>query len=260
MSTTTAITYLGHATVLIEMDGLRLLTDPALTSRIAHLRRVTAAAEPATYQDIDAVLISHLHADHLDLRSLRLLDVSIRVLAPVGSAHLLSKLGLKQVDEFRIGEVIRLGALSIRSTHAEHRGFRYPFGPDGDAMGFLIKGSQSIYFAGDTDLFNGMAEVEPELDVALLPVWGWGPTIGGGHLSPRTAAEALKLLRPRMTVPIHWGTYCPIGLEWLNPSFLSRPPKEFEKAANATAPDVRVHILAPGAGIELTGGIWNAHT
>ena len=73
-------------------------------------------------------------------------------------------------------------------------------------MGYLIRGSHQIYFAGDTDLFEGMATLAPDLEIALVPIWGWGPSLGPGHLDPRRAAEALRLLQPLLAVPIHWET------------------------------------------------------
>ena len=104
-----------------------------------------------------------------------------------------------------------------------------------------------MYFAGDTDLFPGMADIAPGLDVALLPIWGWGPTLGAGHLDPLRAAEALVMLRPRLAIPIHWGTYAPaVMLRAFRRSFLARPPHDFVRAARRLAPDVQVRVLAPG--------------
>ena len=73
----------------------------------------------------------------------------------------------------------------------------------------MVAGTASVFFAGDTDLFDEMSGLVPKLDLALLPIWGWGPTIGPGHLDPGRAAEALTLLAPRLAVPIHWGTLRP---------------------------------------------------
>ena len=80
-----------------------------------------------------------------------------------------------------------------------------------------------VYFAGDTDLFPGMEEAIGPTDLSLLPVWGWGPTLGEGHLDPRAAAEAARRLRPRVAVPIHWGTFFPMGLKRMRPDRLTGP-------------------------------------
>jgi L-ascorbate metabolism protein UlaG (beta-lactamase superfamily) len=89
------------------------------------------------------------------------------------------------------------------------------------------------------------------LDLALLPVWGWGPSLGEGHLDPRAAARALTLLRPRVAVPIHWGTYFPVPLGLRGHDRLEEPPREFATHAAAVAPDVEVRILEPGEGFDL---------
>ena len=239
------VTWLGHASVLLDLDGVRLLTDPLLTGRVAHLRRrVPAPAAPA---GVDVILLSHLHRDHVHLPSLRLVAGGALVLAPVGAARLLARCGAAAVIELAEEEQTRLGHLVVRAVHAEHDGGRGPGSPPGAALGYVVSGSQSVYFAGDTDLFPGMEGLAPSLDVALLPIWGWGPTLGPGHLDPLRAAEALALLQPRIAIPIHWGTYAP-ALTWpgTGDSFLTRPPAEFAREARRLAPQVQVRLLAPG--------------
>jgi L-ascorbate metabolism protein UlaG (beta-lactamase superfamily) len=109
-----------------------------------------------------------------------------------------------------------------------------------------------VYFPGDTGLYAGMASLAPALDVALLPIWGWGPSLGSGHLDPRAAAEAAALLRPRIAVPIHWGTYYPVqATRRERPAFLSEPPREFARAAAELAPDVDVRVLDVGGELAL---------
>ncbi len=112
-----------------------------------------------------------------------------------------------------------------------------------------MSGSLRIYFAGDTDLFDGMRELAGTLDVALLPVWGWGPRVGPGHLDPERAARAAGLLRPRVAVPIHWGTYASPRAWWRSDPRL--PAREFERFAAVHAPGVTVSILAPGQALTL---------
>jgi L-ascorbate metabolism protein UlaG (beta-lactamase superfamily) len=113
-------------------------------------------------------------------------------------------------------------------------------------VGYIIEGSHHIYFPGDTDLFDGMISLGKGLDAALLPVWGWGPTLGSGHLNPKRAAEALTLLRPSIAIPIHWGTFYPIGTGLLKKSYLSEPPNQFAHYAAQFAPEVEVRIVRPG--------------
>jgi L-ascorbate metabolism protein UlaG (beta-lactamase superfamily) len=246
----TRVTYVGHGTVLVAMDGTRILTDPLLRPRVAHLRR-RVRVDPEALRGIDAVLVSHAHYDHLDLPSLERLGRSTPVIVPKGLGALLRRRRFENVVEVEVGERLTIGAMSVESTYALHDGAR-GFGAEGPALGYVLEGSHRLYFAGDTDLFDGMAELG-RLDLALIPIWGWGPTLGGGaHLDPERAAEALTLLRPRIAVPIHWGTYHPLHLGLLDaPAFLAQPAVRFVEEAATRAPAVDVRVLEPGTSLEL---------
>jgi L-ascorbate metabolism protein UlaG (beta-lactamase superfamily) len=229
-----ALTYVGHATVVVEVDGQRIVTDPLLGARVWHLARKAPPAAPLG--DVDAALISHGHRDHLDLRSLAAIGRGTTVVVPRGIGWLLRRRGFERVEEVEAGDELRIGTLAVRATPALHggRGLR-----GGGAVGYTIRGSASVYFAGDTDLFDGLETIgHGGLDVALLPVWGWGPRVGSGHLDPERAAEAARLLRPRVAVPVHWGTYASPGGDASD-----EPARRF---AAACAGDVAVRILSPG--------------
>jgi len=251
------LTWLGHSTVLVDLDGVRLLTDPVLRSRVAHLRR-RERVDPAHYTNIDAVLVSHLHFDHLDLPSLERLGHGMQLVVPRGGGNLLRQRGFRRVAEVEPGEEVQIGALTVCPTYAEHKGTRLPFfGVSALTLGYTITGSSSIYFAGDTELFDGMEEIGRGLDIALVPIWGWGPTAGRGHLDPRRAAEALRLLRPHLAVPIHWGTYAPLVFGRLQTALLADPVTAFRRHAAELAPEVDVHVLGLGGTLhldEITGG------
>ena len=241
------LTFLGHSTVLVELAGLRILTDPVLFDRVLALRRVVAGIDPGLYANVDVALVSHLHLDHFDLRSLRLLGPDVHLVVPTGAGSLVRRAGFARVAEIGPGQRTRIGAVDITATPAAHGGFRPPFGPRAAAVGYRLEaGPASIYFAGDTDLFDGMAEIGHDLDVALLPVWGWGPSLGWGHLDPHRAAAALTLLRPRYVLPIHWGTLWPLGLGRVRPHRISQPPLEFAELAARTHPDGTVLVTPPG--------------
>jgi L-ascorbate metabolism protein UlaG (beta-lactamase superfamily) len=238
------VRFIGHATVLIELDGVRLLTDPLLRDRVAHLRR--ALPVERSLPKVDVVLVSHGHHDHLDVPSLRMLPAS-RVVAPRKLAAGLGEFDAEGVDE---GDEVEVGPLTIRATHAEHDGGRPPF-RTGTALGYAILGSRRVFFAADTELFEGMTGLVEDLDLAFVPIWGWGASLGRGkHLDPQTAAEAVRRLAPKVAVPIHWGTYRPFHRR-ASAGFLTEPAKAFARAAAEIAPDVDVRVLQPGETLEL---------
>lgn len=201
------------------------------------------------------MLISHLHLDHLDPRSLRELDKDTEVVVPAGARDVVRRLGFQQVYEVVAGDEIRSRGVRIAATHAEHPGRRRPQrlgGPEADTLGFVVEaGGRRVYFAGDTDAFPEMEEQIGQTDAALLPVWGWGPTLGAGHLDPQSAAQVAARLRPRVAVPIHWGTFFPVGLKRVRPDRLTEPPHEFARYAGELAPDVDVRVLEPGSSTDL---------
>ncbi len=252
------LTYVGHATVLLELDGCRIITDPLLRDRVAFLRRRQPLVQPERYRTVDAVLLSHMHRDHLDIASLRRLGAAVRILAPRGAARPLAQRGFHNVQELAPGDAAVVGALLVQATYAAHDG-THGFGPTSECIGFLIMGRRRIYFAGDTDLFPAMADLAsgpsfgaaPRLDVALLPIWGWWYTLRADHMDPPRAARALTLLRPRLAIPIHWGTLHPIGVGQFKPHFLTVPAETFEQLARELAPDVRICIVPPGSAVAL---------
>lgn len=239
----TAVTWLGHSTVLIETDGARLLTDPVLRRRVAHLTRRAPAVDARELGPLDAVLLSHVHRDHLDVPTLRTVPPSVPVVAPHGAGDLIGDGRL--VHELEPGEQLEIGGATVRATPAMHevrRRFRTV-----QALGFVAGG---VYFAGDTDLFAGMGALGP-VDTALLPVWGWGTSLGAGHMDPPAAAEAAALIEPRTAVPIHWGTYFPAHLGRHGHPLLRDPPHDFTREVGERSPGIRVVVPTVGERVAL---------
>jgi L-ascorbate metabolism protein UlaG (beta-lactamase superfamily) len=202
----------------------------------------------------DAILLSHAHHDHLDVPSLR--RFAATVYAPPAAADI-ARRACPDVVAVEPGGRVRIGGLEIAATEAVHDGRRLPVGPARDAVGFLVSGSARVYFAGDTDVFDGMRALSPNLDIALLPVWGWGPRVGPGHMDPEGAAKAAALLEPRVAVPIHWGTYAAPRVWWRpDPARFAR---EFAELAGSYAPGVAVKVLAPGASWSFAPALRNCN-
>jgi L-ascorbate metabolism protein UlaG (beta-lactamase superfamily) len=247
------LTWIGHSTALLELDGARLLTDPILVGRIAHIRRHGPAPGPEAGRNLDAVLLSHLHLDHLHLPSLRRIDGAVPLIAPRGAGSWLRRRGFADVRELSPGERLEVAGIGITGVPAHHPRRRFPaVGPVAEPLGFVLTGSRRIYFAGDTDFFGEMSDVGTGgLDLALLPVWGWGITLEDGHLDPEKAARAAAVLQPRLAVPIHWGTLFPIGRSRRFGHLLTEPPHDFKRQAARWAPNVEVRVLDPGDSLDL---------
>jgi L-ascorbate metabolism protein UlaG (beta-lactamase superfamily) len=244
----TRLTWLGHATVLIDLSGTLVLTDPVLRGRVAHLLR--AGPVPPMPANLDAVLLSHLHRDHADVPTLRRIEPRGPVIGPRGTAALMRRAGRAgDVLEVTVGDVVQITpGVHVHAVPARHDGRRSVIGGSpSEALGFVIDGGARIYFAGDTDLSDGMERIGADgLDVALLPVWGWGRHIGPGHLDPERAARAAARLGPRLAVPIHWGTYLPAGMRRRHGALLRIPGPAFAAHTAELAPDVRTAVPAPG--------------
>jgi L-ascorbate metabolism protein UlaG (beta-lactamase superfamily) len=243
------LTYVGHATTLLELVGARLLTDPLLGAGILHVRRRVPVPPVEDLGPLTAILISHAHRDHLDHRSLRRLPAECPLIAPRGCAAIARRGGARDVIELAEGDRVPVGEVIVEAVHADHDGRRNPVGRRIPALGYLLEGRVRVYFAGDTDLFPGMSDLAGRVDVALLPVGGWGPRVPAGHLDSDRAAEAVARIRPRLAVPIHWGTLRAWGAQrHLDPI---APARSFAQAVAGVAPATEVCILTPGQRLAL---------
>lgn len=249
------MTWWGHATVELQVAGVRLVTDPLLRKQIGFLRSAYDPPPGSLAWRTDVVLISHPHRDHLDLPSLARFAPGTRFLVPRGSGWLVRRVVRGPVTELDVGDTISVKGVQVRATHAEHDGRRGAGRTmertKGPALGFLVSGTSSIYFAGDTEIFPGMADIAPQLDLALLPISGWGLTLAPGHLNPERAAQALTLLGARRAIPIHWGSLR-IAVLWRlgRERFLAAGP-DFRAHARELAPEVDVVLALPAEPIQI---------
>ena len=245
-----AVTWWGHATATVEIAGIRIATDPVLVDRLFHLRRygVTPRVEAAA---ADLVLLSHLHGDHIHLRSLRRFGREVPVVAPQGASRLLRRLGLQDVRTVEPGDVLDVGGVRLEVLPATHDDRRSPLSQlRGPALGFRVEAAgRSFWFPGDTGLRDDMAQLRP-VDLALVPVGGWGPTLGPLHMDPDEGAEAVSRVGSRWAVPVHWGTFWPVALSRITPArhttLFVTPGPRFADALAVTAPEVLPLVLGHG--------------
>ena len=173
------------------------------------------------------------------------------MIAPRGCGRLLERAGLGAVTEAVPGERLRIGATEVTAVLLAHDGRRHPLSRARETLGYRVEAAGRLFFAGDTDLFDGMRAFAGGLDVALLPIWGWGAHVGRGHLDPARAARAAALLDPRVAVPIHWGTLASPRAPWLDDP--ARPARAFVRQAAALADTVDVRVVAPGGSTDVVG-------
>ncbi|WP_107771450.1 MBL fold metallo-hydrolase [Nocardioides sediminis] len=248
------VTWLGHATVVLDVDGTRLVSDPLLRPHAGVLRRRTPPPDAATWAGTSAVLLSHLHLDHADVRSLRMLP-GVPVITAGDNARWVRRKGLlAQVPDgggwIRVGD----GSVEVRLVPAVHRSRPMPHRPNA-ANGHLVRSSSGVvWIAGDTELFPGLVEL-PRLagaavDVAIVPVGGWGPRLSAGHLGPDEAAEACRAVGARCAVPYHWATLHLPGGRDRPRGWMDAAGPAFEAALE---PPCRPVVLGVGESVTVAG-------
>ena len=251
----TSLTWWGHSTATVVDSGVRVLTDPVLTGGVAHLHRRRGPRPGPAARHADVVVVSHLHADHLHVRSLSMVDPDAVIVLPRGARDAvpgLARLRGRDIREVEPGDVVEIGAVRIRAVPAEHDGRRHPLARRRVApIGVVVEGSSRTYFAGDTDLWDGMADAVGRCDLALLPVGGWGPGLGEGHMTAERAAVAAGRLDARVAVPVHFGTLWPRGLGAVAPDEFLPPGATFVREAAVRAPRTRAQELRPGERISV---------
>ena len=255
------ITYIGHATLLLEIAGTRILTDPNFEPKLGRLlARVTAPgvaleALPA----LDAMLLTHAHADHLSFKSLDRLPSDIPLYAPPAVARWLVRKGYHHAIPLDAGESVTIGdALRVHTGRATHRGNRYGFDRWRSATNMYLLGSdeESAFFAGDTALTSSTHHLveqvlwsqQRQLDIALLPIGyapAWKPGFRRGHLTGDDALALFKTLRARAMLPYHWGTFRHVtssahdAIDRLRSSLAQHDARE------------HVHVIEPGESLTL---------
>jgi L-ascorbate metabolism protein UlaG (beta-lactamase superfamily) len=206
------VTYIGHATTLVQLGPVAILTDPVFSDRLLVPRRLVEPGVPLDeLPPLDLVLVSHGHYDHLDVPTHhRLPNDAIAVVAE-NLADLVAPCGYRRVVELRWGESFVHRGVRVTALPVKHWGTRNLL-PDGRGYtGFLLESDAgAVFFPGDTAYFPGFSQYGSrfDIDVALLPIGAYSPpSFRRVHMNPEDAFRAFRDLRARFMVPIHWGTF-----------------------------------------------------
>ena len=234
------VTFGGHATVLARYHKLAVAFDPMLGRWVGGVRRaVEPGLAPGDFSDVDLVLISHRHADHLHLPTLRKLPRTATIVVPAGGASWVSMLGFSRVIELQPGSDCELRGLHVIACATSH-------GEDDLARGlsYVVRGDgPSLYLCGDSGYFSGFADVGERFapDIALLPIGGFLPgSFRSRHMSPLDALYAFEDLRARLLVPIHHGAFA------LSYERLDEPVRWLLELAQVAFGREHVIVMAPG--------------
>lgn len=260
-----AVTWWGHSSMSLELGAVTVATDPLLTDRLYHLRRhaPTPASEAAR---ADLVLVSHLHHDHLHLPSLARFGDEVPVVVPRGAARsvrgLARRLARHSLVEAAPGDRLSLVGVDIEVLPAHHSGARSKFarGRGVPALGFRFRDAHtSVWYPGDTGMRTDFTDVEA-VDLAAVPIGGWGPSLGEEHLDPEEAVAAVAQVGARWALAVHYGTFWPLWLRRLRPDNHQRlfvsPPQRFRQAALDIGLSAVPMTPAFGERVELTQGAW----
>jgi L-ascorbate metabolism protein UlaG (beta-lactamase superfamily) len=245
-STNLQLQWIGHASFLIQVNTFNILTDPLFyhLHRVLYPRKTPVGIDPIDVPKIDFIIISHNHRDHLDEQSMKMLKHHQPImLVPQGTKNWFSSRGFEnviennwwqkstfrrngQVIEFTFVPAVHWSGRSLLDAHTSLWG------------GWVIKANnQNLYFAGDTgfneDIFKAIKEYAKPLDCALLPIGPCEPRklMCHSHMGPEDAVQAYKILKPKLLIPMHWGTF------GLGPDSFDAPIKRLSEAwqSNITA-------------------------
>ncbi len=239
------ITWVGHASFLLQMAGLNILVDPNWSMWLKGVKRLKTPGLPLhELPMIDLVLVTHAHFDHLDRRTLRAVAANQPILVPFGVGNLVHDLGFERVHELDYWGTFTRGGVSITLTPCSHWGARLLHDQHRGFGGFVLKaGDRSVFHCGDTAYFDGFAEIGRRcpVEIALLPIGAYDtPSQRAVHMNPEEAVKAFQELGAKTLVPMHYGTFR------LSYEPLEEPPQRLLARAREAGVEDRVRLMEEG--------------
>jgi len=244
------ITWIGHASFLIQLEGMNVLIDPNWSMWLKVIKRLKRPGMTIdNLPSIDSVLVTHAHFDHLDRRTLRRVAADQPIVVPIGVGNLVHDLGFNIVHELDEWEEVQLGPLKISLTPCHHWGARMLHDSHRGFGGFVIEANgRSIFHCGDSAYFSGFEEIGKRfpIEVALLPIGAYdAPSKREVHMNPEEAVRAFLELGGQKLVPMHYGTFR-LGFEPLH-----EPPERLLSSARAHGVEEKVLVMTEGRPVVL---------
>lgn len=240
------VTWIGHATFLVQMGGQNVLIDPNWAKWLGIIKRVRhPGVSLIDLPRIDLVLVSHAHHDHLHKRSLNVIADGQPIVVPEGVGRIVRRCGFGEIIEMKYWEQRMIGDLLVTFTPAQHWGARYVHDTHRGFGGFIVTSStgRSVYHCGDSAYFDGFERIgdHSKIDLALLPIGAYeAPSGREVHMNPEEALAAFEELRAGHMCPMHYGTFA-LGREPLD-----EPVLRLETGARARGLGDRVRVLTEG--------------
>lgn len=214
------VTWIGHSAFFVEIGSRTCIIDPNWAKWLGFLKRIR---EPGLHlhelPELDLVLVSHAHHDHMHKKSLKTLQSTFGVVVPRGSASLVNKLNFSAVHEMQVWDSIDFDGMEVIHTPAMHWGARFIHDTHRDYGGYIIRANgRSVFHCGDSAYFPGFAEIgkRHDIDVALMPIGAYDAPSGREvHMNPEEAVQAFLELGAKVLIPMHYGTF-PLGNEPLH--------------------------------------------
>jgi L-ascorbate metabolism protein UlaG (beta-lactamase superfamily) len=240
-----AITWIGHASFLLQAAGVNILVDPIWGNWMKGIKRMRhPGVEMAALPGIDLVLVTHAHFDHLDRKTLRCVADNQPVVVPRDVGNLVHDLGFGVVQELGTWESVEFGPVRVTLTPCRHWGARVLHDSHRGFGGYIIEvAGRVVYHCGDSAYFDGFEEIGRRfaVDVALLPIGAYdAPSLRGVHMNPEEALQACVALGAKRMVPMHYGTFR------LSYEPLDEPPRRLLSAARASGLEERIAWMEEG--------------
>lgn len=248
------IVSIGHSTVLIQLDGLNIITDPVFSTHILGFtkRHIEPGIPFKKLPKINAIIISHEHDDHLDKATLKKFDKNIPIIIPEGLKHGIAKLGFKDIRGLKWWEKTEIDGLKITATPAKH--FL------SHIISCVIEGSKTVYFAGDAGLSDYFKEIGKKfnIDVAMIPMGAYRPFLSfiiphfskyseKVHIIPPDVPLVQEWLRAKVVVPIHWDVF---KISY-SVDFVEKPGEKMKEIIRKQNLASKIKILKPGGILDL---------